>query len=690
MLYYGRLVLILLLCCINSLTWAEDIPKISVTATEGSQALTTTSVEEAQEKLESVPGATTLVKEEKIREGFTRSLQEALSVTPGVFAQSRFGTDEVRLSIRGSGITQTFNARGVRVLLDGLPVSEADGNVRPQLIETLNAQHIEVYRGANAFDYGAAVLGGAINIVSPTGRSQQGSFSRFEFGSDNLLRGQASKGWVFGEGWDAYTSLTGIEQNGFRDNGQQETVRFYGNVGKRWNDRAESRLHVQWQDNNIELPGSLTQAQFEDDPTQANAGSLRRNAQRDFDVYRITGQHSILFGENDRADFGFNYQYLDSFHPLSFTLATIDEHDANLSARISQTVNAFSRQHNLVYGGLFSYGDDESGRFRFAEPIGEARGTRSREDADTAWGLELYAQDTLPVSDRVDLIVGSQVVYAERRFSETPFSSEGVEGDTVNNLEGYFGFSPRLGATMQLNDNIQLFGNISRSFEPPTNGEFSETLDSGDVETLDAQVATTFEIGSRGRVKDGLNYELALYYADLNDEILAQEDPSLPSGSGETVTINADDTTHRGVEFGLSGKLVGNLEIAAQYTYTDLQFENDDAFDDNDIPGIPDHTVDIELLYRTDSGFYFGPTFQYASEYYVDFSNTASTKAYSIYGAKAGYQFNDRIRFFVEAINLEDEDYVSNTGVTALANDNSSLFNPGLDRSFFGGLEVKL
>lgn len=692
MLFHGRLVLLLslLFFSISTIVWAEEIPEITVTANQGGKSLTSPSVEEAQIKLDSVAGGTTLVTQEQVREGVTRSLQEALALTPGVYARSRFGSDEVRLSIRGSGVTQTFNARGVRILRDGLPISEADGNVRPQLIETLNAQHIEVYKGANALEYGAATLGGAINIVSPNARNQERSFSRLEVGSDNYLRGQASHGWIFDNGWDLYTSLTGIEQNGFRENSEQETVRFYGNMGKRWNDNAESRLHLTWQDNNIELPGSLTEEQFADDPTQANEGSLRRNSQRDFNVFRLTGQHTINFGNNAKADFGINYQYLDMFHPLPFALLSADEHDLSFSVRVTQAFNVFSKNHNLVYGGLASYGEDKNGRFRYEDPEGEARGSRSQDDEDKAWGVELFAQDTIEITDRIDLILGTQVVYAERDFSQTPVSSTGLESDTISDRESYFGFSPRVGVTMQLNDKVQLFSNISRSFEPPTTGEFSEPLHSGDAEVLDGQVSTTFEVGSRGNIIDDLRYEIAVYYADINDEILFQEDPTLPSGSGFAVTSNADDTVHSGVEFGINGAVLPNLDLVAQYTYTNLEFDNDDTYGNNDIPGIPDHTFRAELIYRNNTGFYIGPTMEYSSDWYVDFENTASTESYTIWGAKAGYVFNDRMRLFFEAVNLEDDDYVSNTAITALANDNTAVFNPGLKRSLFGGLEIRM
>jgi len=52
---------------------------------------------------------------------------------------------------------------------DGVPLNLADGSFDFQVIEPMATRYIEVYRGANALQFGAATLGGAINYVSPTG-----------------------------------------------------------------------------------------------------------------------------------------------------------------------------------------------------------------------------------------------------------------------------------------------------------------------------------------------------------------------------------------------------------------------------------------------------------------------------------------------------------------------------------------
>ena len=56
------------------------------------------------------------------------SLAPQLALVPGVFAGNRENFAQgLRLSIRGFGSRASFGVRGVKVLLDGVPLTSADG-----------------------------------------------------------------------------------------------------------------------------------------------------------------------------------------------------------------------------------------------------------------------------------------------------------------------------------------------------------------------------------------------------------------------------------------------------------------------------------------------------------------------------------------------------------------------------------
>lgn len=183
------------------------LPPVTVTASKIERPLTVASEAQARLALSRVPGGTDIISAEAYKTGRVATLQDALGYSPGVYVQSRFGSEEARLSIRGSGLQRTFHLRGIKLLQDGVPVNQADGGADFQVLDPLTLQYTEVYRGANALQYGGTTLGGAIHFVSPTGYDAPLLQGRFEAGSFNYLREQVSSGAVVGP-LDYYLSLS--------------------------------------------------------------------------------------------------------------------------------------------------------------------------------------------------------------------------------------------------------------------------------------------------------------------------------------------------------------------------------------------------------------------------------------------------------------------------------------------------
>lgn len=200
---------------------SKTLPKVMVEGVS-EPTLTVPSMTAAAADLARVPGGTGLVDGDTVRQGRASTLRDALDFTTGVYVQSRFGSEEARISIRGSGLQRTFHGRGLKILQDGTPLNLADGSVDMQSIEPLSTRYIEVWRSANALRYGGTTLGGAVNFVSPTGRDASPFQSRLELGSFGYVRGQVSSGFSSGPA-DYYASLTHFTQDGYRQHAAQDT-----------------------------------------------------------------------------------------------------------------------------------------------------------------------------------------------------------------------------------------------------------------------------------------------------------------------------------------------------------------------------------------------------------------------------------------------------------------------------------
>src|SRR3546814_14815 len=114
--------------------------------------------DEARSEIEKRPGGVDVVSADSFKDKVAVSLRDALAFPPGVYTQPRFG-QEVRLSIRGSGISRGYHMRGITLLQDGIPINLADDNGDFQELDPQVFERIEVYRGANALSMGGSTLG---------------------------------------------------------------------------------------------------------------------------------------------------------------------------------------------------------------------------------------------------------------------------------------------------------------------------------------------------------------------------------------------------------------------------------------------------------------------------------------------------------------------------------------------------
>ncbi|MBK6536687.1 MAG: Plug domain-containing protein [Ignavibacteria bacterium] len=63
------------------------------------------------------------------------SVKDILNDVPGLFLQSRYGSHDVRISIRGYGSRSNSGIRGIRMLLDGIPETDPDGETNIDAID---------------------------------------------------------------------------------------------------------------------------------------------------------------------------------------------------------------------------------------------------------------------------------------------------------------------------------------------------------------------------------------------------------------------------------------------------------------------------------------------------------------------------------------------------------------------------
>lgn len=685
-----------------SLKLREVSGQVNVVA--GAESLTVPAASSAEAQLETVPGDVSEVTADQYRSGAVLGVDDALSLTPGVFAGPNEGTEEVTLSIRGSDMNVPFGVRGVSLLQDGIPVSFADGYSNIEQVDPFNDDYIEVYRGADGLEFGAATLGGAVNFVSPTGRSQPGWDIRSEFGSDDYFRDQVRYGTVTDNGrLDLFVALSGVYTDGFRQNNKESTYRFSSNVGYRFTPKSEGRLFFDIMSMDQQRPGAITLAQLQSGPTVAATGAVITDAGIDFKPYvRIAYKHTLLLGTADQLSFYVQFLTIPFFNnPTPYARYSGAEQDFSLGLRHEINHTLLEHKSRFVWGADWShYWDLENtngpvyfGTYEAISSTGILQQTKDQNDLTQA-----FAQDSVNLTTTLTLVGGAQFEYAQRSLVSTTPTPADYYGTPlflpVTTSKNYTGFNPKVGLIWAPRPKAQIFANVSRSFEPPDEYEYSPGISSpgSSLPNLDAQTGTTLEAGTRGGGPD-FGWDFATYYSWIDKEILSIESPP---NSGSYVTFNADHTLHSGVEAGVHGKLPfvlagGSFNGNLAYTWSDFRFSNDPVYGDNRLPVVPPQFGRLDLTWRHPSGFYAGPNFMFASDLSIDLANTFKAPGYGVVGATVGWSREGKYRVFLDCRNLANKYYAASTLFQEnVGGKDYPAFNPGLLRSIFGGVEINV
>ncbi|MFC3078679.1 TonB-dependent receptor family protein [Phenylobacterium terrae] len=629
-------------------------------------------VADARTRLSETPGGVAVVSAESLERRYAQGLNEVLRDVAGVFAQKRFGED-ARLAIRGSGIGNAVHNRGVLLAQDGVPFNEADGAGDFQLLDPLLARYVEVYKGGNALRFGAAALGGAVNYVTPTGRTAQGLGLRLDGGAWGTLRGHAEVG-VAGPDADVFLGATAITANGWRAQSDQTAAHLAASFGRTIGEDGEVRLTVTGHNVEQEIPGALTLAQALNSPEMATPASLAGEYQRNVRSVRAVVQARWRIAPDATVETAAYAAWKDLDHPI---FQVIDQESRNHGAyvRLDWEGRLGERRADLFAGALLRQGDLDARQWVNRSGSRGALTAQSRQNAREA---HLFAEGRLFVTDQLALVAGGALARAERKYENLR-----VPGDLRSKTFDWA--APRVGLLWEGDGGVQAFANLTRSVEPPPFSALAQAGPFPGFAPLEPQSAWTLEAGTRGR-KGRAVWDVVAYRAEVEDELLNfQVGPDIP-----VATFNAGPTIHQGLEAALDLTLGRGWRLRQTYAWSDFRFDGDRIYGDARLPVVPEHLYRAELRWEHPAGWWLAPNLEWVPRgAFVDYANTMRAPGYAVVGLGGGWTRPDGLTVFLEARNLADERYVSNFNAVTDASRpgvSTAVFFPGEGRALFGGV----
>ena len=608
------------------------------------------------------PGGAEVVPAEDFANKAAVSLRDALAFSPGVYMQPRFG-QEVRLSIRGSGLSRGFHMRGITLLQDGVPINLADDNGDFQELDPQVFEQIQVYRGANALRFGGSTLGGAINATTPTGQTAPGLIARVDGGSFDTLRGKLAGGLAAGPG-DGWLAVTGDRSDGDRNHARRTALRLNANVGLRLHDRIETRFYFSGQSLRQELPGALPIDAVRRAP---RTGLFAGDQQRNIDSIRVQSRTTIDLAPVRITVGGFlNAKELD--HPI-FQYVDQVSTDYGVLARAEYERGPLS----LLLGTTARFGDVNAKRFVNLNGRKGVPTFRANQQART---IDVYGEARYALG-QVTAVVGGVYTHGVR-------AQDQIVPIAVRGRASFDQLSPRFGMLWEPGPAFQVYANCSRSHEMPG---FIELTQFASFVPLAPQRAWTAEAGVRGTVGPA-RFDVSLYRATIRGELL-QFNVDVNAGIPAS-TFNADHTLHQGIEAGLDLDLAHWARFRQVFQLNDFRFRNDRTYGDNRLPVAPTVLYRAELKLGS-KALNIAPSFEWLPEgAWADYRNSFRPEGYVLLGATVEAQLRPGLALFVDARNLTGRRAAGDVSAVvdygALTPAQRAIFYPVERRALFIGL----
>ncbi len=626
------------------------------------------------------PLAVTVLDRTRLQTGQTMlSPFEALTAVPGVFPLNPDNyAQDLRISIRGFGARSAFGIRGIKVLVDGIPESTADGQADVDNLDLGVIRQMEVTRGPASGLYGNAA-GGVLSFSTDAIGGPPSLTAQTTWGSYGLQRHQLKAIGRAGK-WAYLASGTHLRADGYRAQSQMRNTIAMSKIQFAPNAETKITLLLNYANSPVaDDPGGLTL-------TDANANRRQaRQANADFDGGEVLeqGRAALLF----ERQWGSKHQV----QGRGFYTAR------NFSSRLAFQNGGWVELRRGFGGGGVSYQfadgpyrlktgveveDQRDERLRFDNLRGE-KGQQTFNQIESFRSVGAYALQELKFWRRVELSVNTR--YDQMWLSASDrFLSNGDQ----SGQRGFGRLNPMIGLAYGW-DKVRLYGSFTTSFESPSLSELSNNpTGEGGFAALNPQRARNMEIGTKALLFKKLRAEIALFHIAVTDELVPYQTPAFP---GRVFFRNAGASARQGVECGLTYAIAPGLTAFATYTYSDFLYSdyqvNTANFDGKQLPGIPRHAGYLEARYERPKGAFGIVQIRHVGALFADDANTTPEKAYQVVQLRGGYVIKRakwRIEPFLGVNNLLNAVYFANIQLNAAA---GRFYEPAANRTFFGGVK---
>ncbi len=683
-----------------------ELPPIIVTAPRLAEPLLT------------LPWSADLLGPKEIRQGQpTLSLEEVLRTVPGLVVFNRNNPSQGdRVVVRGIGARAPFGVRGLRLLLDGIPLTMPDGTAQLNNINLAWVRRIEVIKGPSSALYGNAA-GGVIDLqtrMAPPVPFQLEPFALL--GSFGLQKFQGSALGTIGRTSYVF-GVSRTTTQGFRDHATLDARN--ANLVVRSQVSPATRLTAVFNayDSPYALnPSTLDKATADTFPEYARTFIKKKGAGKQ--IRQIQGGITVAsrISEQQRLE-------VTVYGVKRSGLIAIPGHIIDLNRNAGGLRSVFSGELSgwpirWMVGADVEIQKDRRKEFEndgLPEDLVDSlegaaifknlqRGALLMDQDEEVLGLGPFAKlEWRPAP--------GWILHAGGRYDRYQFRAVDhliTETNPDNSGERVMSeFSPSFGVLYQITPTLSVFGNYATGFQTPTVNELGNRPDGvgGFNPDLKPEHIRSVEVGMKGMLGAyRLAFHLSVYRMTIRDMLI----PYQIEGTEEVFYRNAGETRNNGLEIQVRWTPVSGFMLTLGYTAMDFEFVNYEVelpsgdrvqLAGNDVPGVPPHRIFGGLRYESPWGLYGQMQVQWVDAYYCnDFNGPAPgddtplenfiNDAYTVVDLRLGLrrQWGPlTVEIYGGVNNLLDVRYNGSIVPNAFRN---RFFEPAPGRNYFWGITL--
>lgn len=545
-----------------------------------------------------------LINRSQIQNGQARdNLSEPLNRVPGIFALNRQNyAQDLQISSRGFGANSTFGTRGIKIFVDNIPATVADGQGQTSHIDLPSTERIEVMRGPYSVLYGNS-SGGVISVFTQDGGPNNEIEPYFELGSYSQRKVGVKASGIY-HNTNYLLDVGDFHTNGYRVHSAAD--RFNANSKLKF--KMGSDTSISFIANNVNLtaqdPLGLTSSQLAANPQQAGINAISQNTNKS--VLQSQTGATIDKRLNSANNLVFT-PYYGQRHVTQFLAATnngvidLKRNFYGVDSKWIHKSQMLEMPFTLVGGVDINENDDHRQTYQNNNGTQGALGQNYRMSAKN---FDQYVHLDWRLLERLSLNMGA-------RNSATTLSSISNSPALNNTSSGshvYQALTNMVSLQYYLTELSNVYISYGSSFDTPTLNQvtYNSNFDGSNF-GLSAATTKQIEFGFKSKVSKSAQVNLAFFNANTTNDIVVGA-----SSFGRTAFTNAPKTNRQGMELGSQFKLPYHLEVNLAYTLLSATVKESYSYtyqaagipkttnavlSGNRIPGVPNQGLFSEVLW---------------------------------------------------------------------------------------------